>query len=59
MHRAGPSDELWRFSTATLQWELLGAAADGSVRPSARESFGMTAVGEAIYVFGGYTDEGE
>ena len=59
MHPAGRVDELWRYSTTTLEWELLGGAgAEGSIRPSARRGHGMTAVGADLYVFGGSLGDG-
>jgi hypothetical protein len=55
LDRAGPSNELFRFSTTDLKWEQLDAAALvlGSP-PSARYSHGMVSVGSDLYVFGGY-----
>ena len=54
MHSAVYLDELWRYSTTTLEWELMGGAeVKGSIRPSARRGHGMTAVGTDVYVFGG------
>jgi hypothetical protein len=52
---AGPSDELWRFSTFTLQWEQErgdSTAANGP-GPSARWNHVMSSVGLDLWVHGG------
>ena len=50
------SNDLFRFSTTTLQWEQLDAQQVSGSPPSARSGLGMVAVGSDIYVFGGSTD---
>ena len=50
---------LFRFSTTALQWEELDAALVSGSPPSARDGHTMAAVGSDIFVFGGYTDQGE
>jgi hypothetical protein len=44
--------ELHKFSTITETWEDLSSVTLGTP-PSPRISFGMTASGEMLYVFGG------
>jgi hypothetical protein len=56
---AGQTNDLLRFSTTALQWEHLDAALVSGSPPSPRSWFGMTAVGNDIFVFGGDTDSGE
>jgi hypothetical protein len=51
--RAGPSSELFRFSTTDLKWEQLDATRVSGSPPSARYEHGMVSVGSDIYVFGG------
>ena len=52
----GYSDELFKYSTATMTWMQLDAAAGvRGTAPSARIRHSMTTVGEDLYVFGGYT----
>ena len=52
----GYSDELLKYSTATMTWTQLDAEAGVTgTAPSARGSHSMTTVGEDLYVFGGYT----
>ena len=55
----GYSNEIFRFSTTALQWEELDAGLVSGSPPSAREGHTMAAVGSDIFVFGGYTDQGE
>ena len=50
------SDELWIFSTMRMEWTLSPA---GGESPSARYGHTMTAVENSLYLFGGFTDEGE
>jgi len=54
------SAELFKFSTVSMEWTDLSAAAvvKGSP-PSGRLDHTMTAVGTEIYVFGGWTGSGE
>jgi hypothetical protein len=55
---AGPSSELWRFSTSTRGWERVhNGAADGT-GPSARNRHVMTSVGLDLWVYGGLTETG-
>ena len=58
LDRAGRSNDLFRFSTTVLQWELDADLVSGSP-PSARSGHAMAAVGSDIVVFGGDTDQGE
>ena len=51
--RAGVSNELFRFSTTTLQWEQLDADLVSGSPPSARSQHAMAAVGSDLFVFGG------
>ena len=59
LDRAGYSDDLFRFSTTTFQWEQLDAALVSGSPPSARWLHAMTTVDNDIIVFGGETDSGE
>jgi hypothetical protein len=54
LDRAGPSNELFRFSTTDLKWEQLDATSVSGSPPSARYSHGMVSVGSDLYVFGGF-----
>ena len=57
---AGPSGELFRFSTVSMEWTMLDAAAGVTgTSPGARYSHAMTAVGTDIYLNGGYGDSGK
>ncbi len=58
---AGPSTELWRFSTSTLGWEEVDNTVANGVRPSARDNHVMTSVGQDLWVHGGFfsTDSGD
>ncbi len=51
--RDGGSNELFRFSTTTMQWEQLDAPQVSGSPPSSRHDHGMVAVGSDLYVFGG------
>ena len=51
--KSGASNELFRFSTTTLQWEQLDAPQVSGSPPSARFGHSMVAVGSDLYVFGG------
>ena len=52
----GYSDELFKYSTATMTWTQLDAEAGVTgTAPSARSGHSMTTVGEDLYVFGGDT----
>ena len=54
----GYFDELFKYSTATMTWTQLDAAAGVTgTAPSARYEHSMTTVGEDLYVFGGYGGE--
>ena len=58
--RAGVfSNDLFRFSTTTLQWEQLDADLVSGSPPSARDGHDMVAVGSVLIVFGGWTDSSE
>ena len=59
LDRAGYSDDLFRFSTTTFQWEQLDAPLVSGSPPSARWLHAMTTVDNDIIVFGGETDSGE
>jgi hypothetical protein len=59
LDRAEFSNELFRFSTTTLQWEQLDAALVSGSPPSARSLYAMAVVGSDLIVFGGYTGSGE
>ena len=59
LDRAGYSDDLFRFSTTTLQWEQLDMTRVSGSPPSARHGHAMVAVGNDLIVFGGETDSGE
>jgi hypothetical protein len=56
---AGRSDELWRFSTSTKEWERVDSTTANGARPSARQDHVMTSVGMDLWVHGGDTDSGE
>ena len=50
----GYSDELFKYSTATMTWTRLDAEAGVTgTAPSGRFGHSMTTVGEDLYVFGG------
>jgi N-acetylneuraminic acid mutarotase len=53
LDRTEQSNELFRFSTKEEQWKKLNATS-----PSGRAYFGMVAVGNDFYVFGGRGEEG-
>ena len=54
------SDELFKYSTATMTWTRLDAEAGVTgTAPSARAYHSMTTVGEDLYVFGGRWTDGE
>ena len=53
------SNELFRFSTTTLQWEQLDGSRVSGSPPSERQSHAMVAVGSDLYIFGGWTVSGE
>ena len=53
------SNELFRFSTTTMQWEQLDAPQVSGSPPSARAGHGMVAVGSNLYVFGGTLGGGD
>jgi hypothetical protein len=56
LDRAGAlMNELFRFSTTTMQWEQLDALLVSGSPPSARFNHRMVAVGSDLYVFGGDT----
>ena len=60
LDRAGEfSNELFRFSTTTLQWEQLDVSRVSGSPPSGRYNHAMAAVGSDLYVFGGSTGSGE
>jgi hypothetical protein len=60
LDRAGEfSNELFRFSTTTLQWEQLDVSRVSGSPPSGRYDHAMAAVGSDLYIFGGWTDFGE
>ena len=61
LDRAGPtSNELFRFSTTSVQWEQLDATRVSGSPPSPRYGHRMVAVGDdSLYVFGGYTETGD
>jgi hypothetical protein len=53
-------NDLWELSLETMKWTSLGAgpagnAGAGAPWPSPRSGCGLTAVGEALWVFGGYS----
>ena len=55
MDRAVDSNELFRFSTTTMQWEQLDAPQVSGSPPSARHDHGMVSVGSNLYVvFGSF-----
>jgi hypothetical protein len=53
LDRAGPSNELFRFSTTDLKWEQLDATRVSGSPPSAGSSHRMVSVGSDLYVFEG------
>jgi len=56
---SGSSGELFRYSTISMEWARLDAAAGVTgTWPSARLSHALAAVGTDIYLFGGMTDSG-
>jgi N-acetylneuraminic acid mutarotase len=59
LDRAGAlMSELFRFSTTTMQWEQLDASrVSGSPQNVGFDC--MVAVGSDLYVFGGFTAEGD
>ena len=59
LDRAGYSNELFRFSTTALQWELLDASRVSGSPPSGRDNHAMVVVGSDLFVFGGSTGSGE
>ena len=59
LDRAGVSDDLFRFSTTTFQWEQLNGPLVSGSPPSARQGHSMVAVGNNLIVFGGLTYSGE
>ena len=58
MPRAGPTNNLFRFDTASPAWVGLNGPPLG-VPPPPRYEHGMTAIGAALFVFGGYGNAGE
>ena len=56
---AGRSDELWRFSTSTREWDRANSTAANGAGPSARSDHVMTSVGLDLWVHGGLTDSNE
>ena len=61
LDRAGAftTNELFRFSTTTMQWEQLDLPQGSGSPPSPRSGHGMVAVGSDLYVFGGRTHTGD
>ena len=55
----GKSNELFRLSTTTMQWEQLDATRVSGIPPSGRSGHGIVALGSDLYVFGGYKDSGD
>ncbi len=53
---AGPSAELWRFSTSTRVWEAVDSTAANGSGPSGRAGHVMTSVGLDLWLHGGYHD---
>ena len=51
----GLSDELWRFSTSTLEWELVDSTVANGPGPSGRDHHVMSSVGMDLWVHGGTT----
>jgi len=60
LDRAGEfSNELFRFSTTTLQWEQLDVSRVSGSPPIGRSGHTMAAVGSDLIMFGGTTGSGE
>ena len=60
LDRAGERwNDLYRFSTTTMQWEQLDGALVSGSPPSARSGHAMAAVGSDIFIFGGPPGSGE
>ena len=52
--------DLFRFSTVSMEWTMLDAAAGVTgMSPSARNGHAMAAVGTDIYLSGGTPDSGK
>jgi hypothetical protein len=59
MPHAGPSAELWRFSTSTRVWERADSTAANVAGPSEKNYHVMTSVGLDLWLHGGLTETGE
>ena len=60
IEESGPCQDLFRFSTISMEWKMMDAAAGVTgTPPSARDSHAMAAVGTDIYLFGGFTESGK
>ena len=57
---AGPlaTDDLWRFTTSTREWERVDTTTTNETRPSERTGHTMTSVGLDLWVHGGSTSLG-
>ena len=51
-------DDFFAFDPSSLQWKYLSDAVIGTP-PSSRRDHRMTSIGEALYLFGGASSEGE
>ena len=47
-------DDLYEFDPHTLEWTVLSHDRDRGSRPSPRCAMAMAAVGDAVFVFGGW-----
>ncbi len=55
---AGPTNNLFRFNTASPGWLRLNGR-PGGPPPPPRYEHGMTAMGATLFIFGGYGNAGE
>jgi len=56
---ADPLRDLYRLDVSKRVWTSLDGMVIGNLTPSARSSHGLAALGQSLYLFGGYSGSGE
>ena len=51
--------DLYRLDVSKRVWTSLDGLVIGDVTPPARSSHGLAALGQSLYLFGGYSGSGE